>query len=93
MLTSLGLDYQIFHIGNGEVSDYVMAWNYGIIFSSIIGMVLAWNMYLRDLFQKSKFVFSKSDFKELFHYSLWALLASNVSLLLSQIDIQILLLM
>lgn len=93
MITSLGFAYQIFHVGNWVVSDYVMAWNYWIIFSSIFGTILAWKMYLRDLFKKSKFVFSKSDLKELFHYSLWALLANNVSLLLSQIDIQILLLM
>ncbi len=30
---------------------------------------------------------------ELLHYSLWALLASNIALLLSQVDIQLLLLM
>lgn len=93
MLTSLGFAYQIFQAGGGAVSDYVMAWNYGIVFSSVLGSVLAWKMYLRELFRKSAFEYSKSDFKELFQYSLWALLASNVSLLLSQIDIQILLLM
>jgi len=93
MLTSLGFAFQIYHAGNGTVEQYAEIWNYGVILATVFGMYYVWKLHLRELFQKGTNEFVKKDFIELFQYSMWALLASNVGHLLSQIDIQLLLLM
>lgn len=77
MATSLGFAFQIYHAGNGSIEQYAGIWNYGVVVASLVGLYFVWKLHLRELFKNSTFEFSKTDFTELFQYSLWALLASN----------------
>lgn len=93
LFVSLGFGYQIYATGQGSLENYAGIWNYGVIATSVFGICLAWKRHLGKLFRETEFSFSKSDVKELFQYSIWALLASNITLLLSQLDVQMLLVM
>lgn len=78
MAISLGFAFQVYHAGDSSIEVYAGIWNYGVIIATIFGAYFVWKLYLRELFFKSTYTFYKKDFIELFQYSLWALLASNV---------------
>ncbi len=93
LVISLGFAAQIFFSGMGGLEIYTQTWNYGTIGASIIGLILVWRKHLRELFSQATFIFSAPDIRELFRYSGWALLANNATFILSQVDMQLLLLM
>jgi O-antigen/teichoic acid export membrane protein len=93
LAVSLGFAAQAFFVGHGNLEFYTGIWNYGTLVASIIGGWFVWKLHLKELFLQVPFEFSRDDFGELFTYSTWALLASNATFILSQVDMQMLLLM
>lgn len=89
LLVSVLCWFFLFYWKGYGASDYVIIWLYGAVPATLIGWFFAWKYHLRDLISNVHFKFSKTDFWELIKYSLWALLANNAILLLSQIDIQL----
>ncbi|MFZ4461771.1 MAG: polysaccharide biosynthesis C-terminal domain-containing protein [Patescibacteria group bacterium] len=80
--------------GLGTLETYSWAWNYGMMLAVAISSYGAWRYYLMPLIQDpAKITFEKAYFKELFSYGLWSLLTMNIGIILSQIDMQLLILM
>lgn len=78
----------------GTLETYSWAWNYGMMLAVAISSFGVWRYYLMPLIQDpAKITFEKTYFKELFSYGLWSLLTMNIGIILSQIDMQLLILM
>ncbi len=92
-LATLGFVIQVFLSDTGGLLSYAWTWNFGVIIAAILGCILAWRLHLQGLFSIAPFVYKKADLLELIQYSSWSMLAINATALLSQIDLQLLLLM
>lgn len=90
---SLAFVSTLWFAGHGTIVAYAWAW----VFPLLINIL--WNLWMlnREVFSKylSGVPMDHSDglFKEMFKYALWILLASNVGMLLSQIDMQLIVVM
>jgi O-antigen/teichoic acid export membrane protein len=73
----------------GSIVMYAWCWLGGTLVASVLGLVVAWHYHIRS-YRSTPVDLSWGEAREIFQYSLWALLANNASLLLSQIDMQLL---
>jgi O-antigen/teichoic acid export membrane protein len=82
--------YALFTSDAGSLSSYALVSLIGTVVATLIGGMVVYHKYLRPLGKEHSFTPSVVEFKELLAYSGWALLASNASFFLSQIDMQML---
>jgi O-antigen/teichoic acid export membrane protein len=82
--------YVIFTSDAGSLSNYALVSLVGTGVATLIGGIVVYYRYLKPLSSEHSFAPSMAGFKELLGYSGWALLASNASFFLSQIDMQML---
>lgn len=79
--------------GHGTIVAYAWAWVFPLL------VTIVWNVWMLDREVYGEYLsnvpMDHSDglFREMFKYALWILLASNVGMILSQIDMQLIILM
>lgn len=82
----------ILHFGNMRTLEYYSwTWNAAIFVTLFFAIYACYAKYLSPFFKKAPAAFSKPVFMELMKYGLWSVLTANVGVILSQIDMQLLL--
>lgn len=90
---SLAFVSTLWFSGHGTLIAYAWAWIFPL-FANILWNVWILNrLVFREYLAEAPMDHSDGLFREMFKYALWILLASNVGMLLSQIDMQLIILM
>lgn len=91
LTSSLGFAYTLITTGEGSLVSYAQGWLFGTSIATIFGIIGVGIYYLLPLARSAPLSVDRADIRKLFAYSGWALLATNASSFLSQIDMQLLL--
>lgn len=75
--------------GVWTLQNYSWTWIFGLIFWIIFSYILFYYKYYKTYLKWVKVIYDKVLFKEIFSYALWVLLAANVWMILSQVDMQL----
>ncbi len=80
--------------GMGTMESYAWTWNYGAVIAAFFSFFVVWRHHLGPLIKNpDHFSINTHYLKELFTYGMWSLLTLNIGIILSQIDMQLLILL
>lgn len=86
---SLSFVGALWYAGHGTLIAYAWAWIFPLILNIVWNVWMLNRVVYREYLSGIPMDHSDGLFKEIFKYALWILLASNVGMLLSQIDMQL----
>ncbi|MCK9272076.1 oligosaccharide flippase family protein [Candidatus Gracilibacteria bacterium] len=89
MIAILVFTLFFWYSGIGTLQNYSWTWIFGLIFGITFSYVLFYIKYYKTYLKGVKIIWDKILFKEIFSYALWVLLAANVGMILSQVDMQL----
>ena len=90
LIVTLGFALWLTLHSTGNISAYAWAWNYGVFAATIMSLWNVWRLHLGSLHRDYSMRMNRAHIKELLEYSLWSLLALNIGIVLSQLDMQLL---
>ncbi|EKE29794.1 MAG: polysaccharide biosynthesis protein [uncultured bacterium (gcode 4)] len=89
MLAILAITLVFFLTWNWTLNHYSWNWIFGLFIGVIVTYSFFYVKYYKPYLQKVKVTYDKELIKKVFSYAIWVLLAANVWMVLSQIDMQL----
>ncbi len=89
MLAILGLTLSLSFTWYWNIVNYSWNWIFWIWIWTAISYVLFYHKYYKPYLKWVKIVYEKPLIKKVFSYAIWVLLAANVWMVLSQVDMQL----
>jgi stage V sporulation protein B len=81
--------FLVFYLGFDQVEPYMWAWVSGIMIGSVIAVYFAYTRYYRIYFSGIRSERNIAERNHFFRYALATLLTANIGVILSQVDMQL----